>query len=654
MGKGEFDPVTEFDDWYDNRREDHRNGTMANYNLAPCAQRLWSKFEQFKTEHLGRTKNYDKYEMMANAEVVSRKPDLPNVSSGEVAGMVRRIARNVVQHTPNVEIVTRFDDDSQRGILAKEMLRTKVIGDVLNSNQMQQNLFASVMTAFTVGFDAVCPVMVQRADKSWAMEYDVLHYNDVFPEPGVKDVRKAPEVFVRRYLTKGEVAQLIRTQPAGWDIAALRTLFQHNPPAQQRESVAKQNSVHHVVPDGYEIITWYSRSGDPFLTFDARHKLLLRIERNTDPQLRHPVHFLILERDPLQPLGTSQIALIYGRQEFQDLMLNGAMKLWYRNINPTMLGFGTGLNGVPNMSPGKYVNIPNPNAKIEPFEVNTQTLLQYGAITQQNEGSMINLVGAADQQMAAAAGHGMSATPQGVEAQTQLVDITTNNYQKAVEFFFSQYCSYALTVYFQELKGAGAVEVTADTRQALISAGIPEDAFNKNGELVGVTWKDMAIDYNVRCVPGSLVELEDEKQMRLLQQIFVPLSQAMPALAATQDQEMLRNAAAAMQFIVNKTIQLSGSAHAEDLQNVFQGGPEAALDEYRSRVDQLETGVGAAIAATSENTAVMADAIAQMQQQIGQLTELNQILFQKLGVSTGPSASGQPTVQQGAPTAVAG
>ena len=282
---------------------------------------MWSKFEQFKTEHLCRTKNYDKYEMMANAEVVSRKPDLPNVSSGEVAGMVRRIARNVVQHTPNVEIVTRFDDDSQRGILAKEVLRTKVIGDVLNSNQMQQNLFASVMTAFTVGFDAVCPVLVQRADKSWVMEYDVIHYNDVFPEPGVKDVRKAPEVFVRRYLTKGEVAQLIRTQPAGWDIAALRTLFQHNPPSQQRESVAKQNSVHHVVPDGYEIITWYSRSGDPFLTFDARHKLLLRIERNTDPQLRHPVHFLILERDPLQPLGKPQIALIYGRQEFQDLML---------------------------------------------------------------------------------------------------------------------------------------------------------------------------------------------------------------------------------------------------------------------------------------------------------------------------------------------
>ena len=46
---------------------------------------------------------------------------------------------------------------------------------------------------------------------------------------------------------------------------------------------------------------------------------------------------------------------------------------------------------------------------------------------------MVNLVGSADQQMAVQAGNGMSATPQGVEAQQSMVDITTNNYQKAIE-----------------------------------------------------------------------------------------------------------------------------------------------------------------------------------------------------------------------------
>lgn len=642
--KGAHDAVTDFEDWYTDRRENPSTGALEFRNLADCAHALWHKFEGFKREHTARVANYWKYEVMADAEVVSRKADLPNVSSGEIAGMVRRTARNVVQHTPNVEVVNEFDDDDPKGILARYILKSKIIGEDLNSNEMQQSLFASVMSAFTLGFDAVIPVLTQRADKSWVMEYDEIHYQDVFPEPGIKDVRKSPEVFVRRYLTKGEVYQLIRTQPAGWDVAALKRLAQHNPPAQQRESVARQNAKHHTIPSGYEIITWYSASGDAFLTFDANSKMLLRIEKNKDPLSRHPVHFLILEKDPQQPLGKSQISLVFGRQEFQDLMLNGAMKLWYKNINPTLVGYGTGLNGVPNMSPGKYTNIPNPNARLEAFEVNTQTLLQYGTISQQNQGNMVNLIGAADQQMAASAGSGMSATPQGVEAQEAMVDITTNNYQKAVESFFSKYCSYALTIYFQEIKGVKKLTPTADARRELLGAGVDPILFSIDGELE-IDLKDMAVPYNVRCIPGSLIELEDEKQMRILNELFVPLSQAMPALAAAQNPEMLANAAAAMQFIINKSIQLSGSAHADELSSVLKEGVTPQLTEYQQQIERLEGGMGELAGSITENNGAMADAIKQMQDQISTLTQMNTELFQQLGVTSGastaaPAASG--------------
>lgn len=637
VGK-EHGEVTSFDDWYVGREESTRDGCLEFRAIQPCGHELWRKFEHFKREHAGRTENYHKYETMADAEVVSTKPDLPNVSSGEIAGMVRRTARNVVQHTPNVEVICEFDDDSPKGILAKYILKSKIIGDDETSNEMQQNLFASVMTAFTLGFDATMPLLVQRPDGSWVSEYDVIHYRDVFPEPGVKDVRKAPEVFVRRYLTRGEVRQLINAPQAGWDVAALRRLAKSNPPAQQHESTAHQNKKHHTIPDGYEIVTWYNAYGENFLTFDAVSKMLLRIEKNKDPLKRHPVQMLVLEKDPLQPLGKSQIALVFGRQEFQDLMLNGAMKLWYKNINPTILGYGTGLNGVPNMSPGKYTNIPNPNAKLEAFEVNTQTLLQYGPISQQNQGSMINLVGAADQQMAAAAGNGMSATPQGVEAQTQLVDITTNNYQKAVENYFSKYCSYALTTYFQEMSGVKKLKPSADARRALTAAGMPAELFTKDGEL-DIDMKEMATIYNVRCVPGSLVEMEDEKQLRALKELFVPLSQAMPALAAAQDQSVLANAAAAMQFIIAKQIELSGSAHAEDIGSVLRSGPTSEFTANREKLTRLEGGIGQLSTALVESNSTMADAITTMQQQMGQMQEMNTLLLEKLGVSSPATAT---------------
>ena len=149
-------------------------------------------------------------------------------------------------------------------------------------------------------------------------------------------------------------------------------------------------------------------------------------------------------------------------------MLNGAMKLWYRNINPTILSFG-GTNAVPNLGPGKYTNISNPNARIEAFEVNTQTLLQMPTIAQNNMGAMLNVLGTPDQQTASQGPFdGMSATPQGVDAQQRVVDTTTNNFQKAIEGFFSRYCSYALTVYFQELAAVRKVQPDSEAREKLL------------------------------------------------------------------------------------------------------------------------------------------------------------------------------------------
>jgi len=649
VGKGRYEAVTKFEDWYTDYRVDPRTGCLDYRNLAECATGMASKFEDFKREHLARVANYYKYETMADAEVVSKKPDLPNVSDGTIAGMVRRTARSVVQNTPNVEIVNEFDDDGAKGILAEYILKKHVIGDSINSNEMQQNLFASTMTSFALGFDAVVPVLCQKADGTWVMDYDTIHYNDVFPEPGVKDVRKSPEVFVRRYLTRGEVHQLIRTNATGWDMAALRLLAKNAPPARQQESVSRQDRKHGSVPSGYEIVTWYSSSGDPFLTFDASNKMLLRIEKNVDPLKRHPVHFLVLEKDPLQPLGKSQIALVYGRQEFGDLMLNGSMKLWYKNLNPTIVGYGTGINGAPNMSPGKYVNVPNPNARLEPFEVNTQTLLQYGVISQQNQGAMINLTGAADQQMAAGAGQGMSATPQGVEAQQTMVDITTNNYQKAVEYFFSQYCSYALTVWFNEMKGVKKLRPTADTRRALIGAGLTPEHFDEDGTLK-IDMSEMATIYHVRCVPGSLVELEDEKQLRVLNELFIPLSQAMPALAASQDPEMLANAAAAMRFIVKKQIELSGSDHAGELATTLEQGQSGPLTQYQQRVDGLETTINQIVGTVQETNTSIVETIKQMQEQISLLSQTNAVLFEKLGVSSPNNEAAENSSPQGSPT----
>jgi len=642
------DTVAAFEDWYTRYKLDERDGSLdVQCAIGKKGDMLWSMYMHWKSEMDLRTVHYYKLEKLADGAVITPKPDLPNISSGETAGLVRRIARNLVQNTPNVEVLSKFDDDSMPGIFARHILTSKIIGSDEYSNDMQQNLFASTKTALTLGFDTVIPCLLQDAGGSWYMKYDAIHYRDVFPEPGARDIRQATQVFVRRYLTKGEIHQMIRDETYGWDIPALKSMMKASPYGRARESTDFQNYKFGIIPEGYEIITWYSSSGEPFLTFSANSKHLLRIEKNKHPLKAHPVHFLVLEKDSQQPLGKSQVELLIGRQDFQDLMLNGAMKLWYRNINPSILGYGA-VNAVPNLSPGKYTQISNPNARIEPFEVNTQTLMQYGQISQQNLGSMVQLIGSADQQMAlqgGANGQGMSATPQGVEAQQQMVDITTNNYQKAIESFFSHYCSYALTMYFQELKATKRVAPTAEARSKLLHAGLEVEALNEDGTL-DIDFEELAIEYWVRAVPGSLIEMEDEKQLRILNQLFVPLSQAMPALASSGDQAMIQQAAKAMQYIVKKQIELSGASSAYDIGLAFTGDVEA-LDERDRRIGEVETGINDISSGVDEVLQMNETALKLLQEQVSMQSETLKLILEKLGATANTSSGGGGNSPQG-------
>ena len=648
------EPITSFEAWYVGYDPTGtREGSLDWRGMAPCAGHIQQEYRFFKNQMDARVSNYDVLEKIADNEVISPKPDLPNISSGETSGMVRRFARALVQNTPNVEVVSCYDDDQVKGRFARHILTTKIIGSDLYSNDMQQNLFASVKTSLTLGFACVVPVLLRDAGGSWYMKYDSIHYRDVFPEPGAKDVRDANIIYIRRYLTKGEAEQLIRTNAPGWDINALKRLIEVRPPSREQQSVSQQDKKHRLTPDGYEIITRYDTTGAPFLTFSGAgptQQMLLRIEKNKHPLRQHPVHFLVLEKDDQQPLGKSQVELVLGRQDFQDLMLNGAMKLWYRNINPSIIGYGAP-NAIPNLSPGKYTQISNPNAKIEAFEVNTQTLMQYAQISQQNLGSMVNLVGAPDQQMQQGAGHGMSATPQGVDAQAQVVDVTTNNYQKAIESFFSHYCSYALTMYFQELQAIKTVTLTADARQKLLESGLPTEAI-KDDDTLDIDMASMAKEYWVRCVPGSLVEMEDEKQLRILNQLFVPLSQAMPALAATQDTEALRNASKAMVYIIAKQIELSGASSASDIGLLWKTGDVDQVNERDARIMAVEERLEGVGTESEIHLELQSAAIVSLQEQVKLMAENQQLLLEKLGVMNNGSEGSSPTPEEVIPSGV--
>jgi hypothetical protein len=147
---------------------------------------------------------------------------------------------------------------------------------------------------------------------------------------------------------------------------------------------------------------------------------------------------------------------------------------------------------------------------------------------------------------------------------------------------------------------------------------------------IDMDFANLAVEYWVRTVPGSLVELEDEKQLRILNQLFVPLSQAMPALAATDNKDMLQQAAKAMQYIISKQIELSGSASAKDIGLVFNGDVEE-VDERDRKIAALEEGMHVVEAGVDGLVSLNTAAIQQMQEQIELLAQNQGLILQKLG-----------------------
>ena len=100
-GKG----ITDFSQWYLDYKVDERDGCLDPKAFAPCAGDLFSRYELFKREMDARCEGFEHLEMLADNEVISPKPDLPNVSSGETAGLVRRIARTLAEAVMGGRIV---------------------------------------------------------------------------------------------------------------------------------------------------------------------------------------------------------------------------------------------------------------------------------------------------------------------------------------------------------------------------------------------------------------------------------------------------------------------------------------------------------------------------------------------------------------------
>ena len=125
------------------------------------------------------------------------------------------------------------------------------------------------------------------------------------------------------------------------------------------------------------------------------------------------------------------------------------------------------------------------------------------------------------------------------------------------------------------------------------------------------------------------------------------LSQALPALVQSQDQEAVRRATMAMAYIVGKQIEISGANSAHDLQKLWQEGDEQMVRSRQEQVAALEGQITETRTRYEEDQAQQVEAISLLQQQMQMMVENQQTLMEKLGVGAQPSENGNAPTQEG-------
>ena len=67
----ECGPITSFDDWYVDRKEDVRTGLLEYRSLSEDGMKVRRRYEDFKREMDARCQDFDKLERLADGEVIS-------------------------------------------------------------------------------------------------------------------------------------------------------------------------------------------------------------------------------------------------------------------------------------------------------------------------------------------------------------------------------------------------------------------------------------------------------------------------------------------------------------------------------------------------------------------------------------------------------
>ena len=513
------------------------------------ARKLESKWRVAHSHMLQRTKHHKLFSRVAHGMNLFDKVRDDSFSEGTTQAMKRKIRAQTIQRVPDGEIVTQYDKNSIEQAEIEYLFEHKVLTSEFDGKDMMKNLWKTFNMSYDYGFGCVRTGFEKDLDGDPRISYTLIPYSDVFPSPDCKFIEEADWYIIREWIPRSYLKSLLKgkkgtIKDSTYVEDVVKYLVENeivSPSAPESIPIADEKKGK-TPTESIEIRTYYCRGADEFVTYVPAIQCVLRRVKNYDPRKDVPLHFLILEPDPEFPLGCSSVLWTMQQQQFADAFQSTAYQTMLLALRPPLMTFGNLVNPKMKMKPGAIWPMgTNQNNRVEPFKVETSTLMQYGQMSEQIAAKMMQSLNITDATVASDANVAKySATPQGVEQQKLDKTITVNQYQKRVEIFFQEWANHALRSYLNSM--TGEIEITVDERtrrriwdieesrakQAMQDpmATIPESIVN--GNKIKIDFSELSSDllsFEVRA--GSLIENEKETERKNIQEMLIPVSQMM-------------------------------------------------------------------------------------------------------------------------------
>lgn len=403
------------------------------------------------------TTDFPTLDTIADGIPVTQENGAPYVGDTSIAGLVRLIPRACLQQIPIFGAVRNGTKNSINAVTDSYILRAKVFNEDTFGKGLLSTMQIGGEESIKHGYAPFMTATGSMAD-DFGTHMKLLHYADVFPEPGIQDFDEAGYFYVKASLTKSRLKRILKAAQSNelttWNIPAIKELLEMAPTTPNYsiyQTWARQNGTADPAPT-YELVTRYDVGKEgQFITFCPQiTEQPLRVIDNKSKFGYPRVQALVIDPAPLTPFGISRVRLASPNQNLMNAYYMNIASLFIYNSDPALLKRGRFTKPVQLKRRAVWETL-DPNASVELKTMGTESLQSFVQIAQQMSSQIQNIMG---MPQGTTNGNnstmGFSKTAPGVKQQEKFTDTATNQVTKIMENFLRQYALVALDTYVAE------------------------------------------------------------------------------------------------------------------------------------------------------------------------------------------------------------